>query len=142
MSESLLDKVVGIQACNFIQKRLQHRCFSVNIVKFLRTFILKNICARPLLKIPERPYSKRVLLYLLNGKALTSGIVTLASWFSGHRFKLEAGDLIFHLPQRSFPNFGLKILVLCLARSLRRFYFSFFLFLAGILAQRLVKTFP
>ena len=137
MSESLLDKVVGIQACNFIKKRLQHRCFSVNIVKFLRTFILKNICARPLLKIPERPYSKRVLLYLLNGKALTSGIVTLASWFSGHRFKLEAGDLIFHLPQRSFPNFGLKILVLCLARSLRSFYFSLFFSQLGHICSKI-----
>ena len=30
-------------------KRLQHRCFPVNIVKFLRTPILKNICERLLL---------------------------------------------------------------------------------------------
>ena len=36
--------------CNFIKKRLQHRCFPVNIAKFLRTFILKNICERLLLK--------------------------------------------------------------------------------------------
>ena len=28
-------------ACNFIEKRLQHRCFPVNIAKFLRTPILK-----------------------------------------------------------------------------------------------------
>ena len=26
----------GLQACNFIKERLQHRCFHVNIVKFLR----------------------------------------------------------------------------------------------------------
>ena len=42
--ESLFDRVVGLQACNFIKKRHQHRCFSVNIVKFLRTLILKNTC--------------------------------------------------------------------------------------------------
>ena len=30
------------QACNFIKKRLQHRCFPVNSAKFLRTPILKN----------------------------------------------------------------------------------------------------
>ena len=30
--------------CNFIKKRLQHRCFPINIAKFLRTPILKNIC--------------------------------------------------------------------------------------------------
>ena len=27
----------GLQACNFIRKRLQQRCFPVNIAKFLRT---------------------------------------------------------------------------------------------------------
>ena len=29
-----------------VKKRLQHRCFSVNIAKFLRTAILKNISER------------------------------------------------------------------------------------------------
>ena len=28
---------IGLQACNIIKKRLQHRCFPVNIAKFLRT---------------------------------------------------------------------------------------------------------
>ena len=37
-------------ACNFIKKRLQHRCFSVNIAKFLRPPILKKICKRLLLE--------------------------------------------------------------------------------------------
>ena len=36
-------------ACNFIKKRLQHRCFPVNIAKFLREPTLKNICERLLL---------------------------------------------------------------------------------------------
>ena len=31
--------------------RLQYRCFPANIAKFLRMFILKNICGRLLLKI-------------------------------------------------------------------------------------------
>ena len=35
--ESLFNKVPGLQACNFIKKRLQQRCFPVNIAKFLRT---------------------------------------------------------------------------------------------------------
>ena len=39
----LLFNKVGLEVCNFIKKRLQHRCFLVNIAKFLRTFILKNI---------------------------------------------------------------------------------------------------
>ena len=32
------------QACNFIIKRLQHRCFPVKYTKLLRRPILKNIC--------------------------------------------------------------------------------------------------
>ena len=27
--------MISLQACNFIKKRLQHKCFSVNIVNFL-----------------------------------------------------------------------------------------------------------
>ena len=59
--------------------------------------------------------------------------MTLASWFSGHSFKLEAEDFIFHIPQRRFPNFGLKIL-LCFVFSKKSSEFLFFLILfsAGI----------
>ena len=35
--ESLFNKVAGFQACKFIKKRLQHKCFSVKFVKFLRS---------------------------------------------------------------------------------------------------------
>ena len=41
------------QACNFIKKRLQHRCFPVKIAKFWRTYILKNICEWLLLTFPN-----------------------------------------------------------------------------------------
>ena len=37
MLESVFNKVAGLQACNFIKKRLQHGCFPVKFVKFLRT---------------------------------------------------------------------------------------------------------
>ena len=37
--ESLFNKVAGLQACNFIKKRLQHKCFPMNILKFLRAAI-------------------------------------------------------------------------------------------------------
>ena len=44
--QSLCNKVTGLKVwfqhrlktCNFIKKRLQHRCFSVNIAKFLKAF--------------------------------------------------------------------------------------------------------
>ena len=35
--------IVGLKPCNFIKMRLQHMCFSVNIAKFIRTPILKDI---------------------------------------------------------------------------------------------------
>ena len=38
-----------VQVCNFIKKRLQHRCFPWNIVKFFRIPILKNFCDQLLL---------------------------------------------------------------------------------------------
>ena len=64
--------------------------------------------------------------------------MTLARWFSGHSFKLEAEDFILHIPQRSFPNFGLKIL-LCFVFSKKSLEFLFFLILfsAGIYLQKI-----
>ena len=40
MLKFLFNKVAGLQVCIFIKKRLQHRCFPVNIARFLRTPIL------------------------------------------------------------------------------------------------------
>ena len=40
---NILKKIAGL---NFIKKRLQHRCFLLNIAIFLRTPIVKNICQR------------------------------------------------------------------------------------------------
>ena len=37
MLESLFNKYAGLKACNFVEKRLQHRCFPVKFAKFLRT---------------------------------------------------------------------------------------------------------
>ena len=50
MLESLFNIVEGPQACNFINKRLQHWCFPVKFATFLRTPTLKNICERLLHK--------------------------------------------------------------------------------------------
>ena len=40
-----------LKTCNLIKKRLQHKCFSVNIAKFLKAPILKNIWERLLLHL-------------------------------------------------------------------------------------------
>ena len=49
--ESLFNKVPGLQLSKFIKERLQLRCSPVNIAKFSRAPILKNICERLLLFI-------------------------------------------------------------------------------------------
>ena len=48
--------LIKMQACNFIKRRLQHGCFPVNIAKFLRTPILKNIYGKAIVKM-VRNYS-------------------------------------------------------------------------------------
>ena len=47
--ESVSNKVANLKTYNFNWKRLQQRCFPVNIAKFLRALILNNICKRVLL---------------------------------------------------------------------------------------------
>ena len=44
----LLDKVAHHQACNFINKRLQRRCFTMNFAK-----LLKAPCRTPLVSASE-----------------------------------------------------------------------------------------
>ena len=68
--ESLFKKVAGLKARNFIKKRHQHRCFPVNIAKFLRVPISKNICERLLFdcfngSILHGPKSSRSKLYIV-----------------------------------------------------------------------------
>ena len=55
------------KAYNFIEKRLQHRCFPVNIAKLLRTPILKNICEWLLLYFWNPNYKSNNVIYTLAG---------------------------------------------------------------------------
>ena len=44
MLGSLFNKVLGLQSCDFVKRRLQHRCFPVNITNFLRTsFFIEHL---------------------------------------------------------------------------------------------------
>ena len=47
-----LNKNAGLQSWNLIKKRLQHRYFPVNIAKFLRKLVLKNICEQLFERFP------------------------------------------------------------------------------------------
>ena len=63
MLESYFNKIANLKVSNFIKKRLWHRCFPVNIAKFLRKPILKNICEWLLLQF-------LIKMYLLYAKSM------------------------------------------------------------------------
>ena len=70
-----------LKPCNFVKKRLQHKCFPMNIAKFLRTPLLKNICELLLLHlflIKTRDAFAAVKLFIkkaLIGQVLLSKLV-------------------------------------------------------------------
>ena len=40
--ESLFNKSAGMKPCNFIKKKLLHRCFPVNFVKFFKNIYFEK----------------------------------------------------------------------------------------------------
>ena len=57
MLESPFNKVTSLRGCKFIKKIPQHRCFPVQIAKFLRT---------PILKMAASNHSFTLLIYLFS----------------------------------------------------------------------------
>ena len=77
-----LNKVAGsscLQPCIFIKKRLQHRCFSVNIVIFFRTSIMKNIWE----ELSLRKLAASALALFINADYLLTGydFISKKKWF-------------------------------------------------------------
>ena len=61
MLEAIFNKHEGLQVCNFTKTRPQNKRFSMNIEKFLRTAISKNICKRLFLNLQSKHLGKIVL---------------------------------------------------------------------------------
>ena len=61
--ESLFNRVADLKACHFIKKRLPHRCFHVNIAKFLRTGFLTE---KPLVATSRLKLIQQISIILLN----------------------------------------------------------------------------
>ena len=64
--------------CNFIKKRLQHRCFPLNITTFLRTPILKNMCKHLLLDLSEKDNYLKLLMQTVQAVITRKTILTLS----------------------------------------------------------------
>ena len=68
--ESVFNKVAGLQACNFVKKRLQQRCNLVKFAKFLRILfftehlftVTASVCFENLVKILVRNSSENPML--------------------------------------------------------------------------------
>ena len=63
-----LNKVTGLQACNFIEKELQHRCFRVKFTKFSRTsFFTEQVRWRLLktIKMAIQNFLRKVRFYVV-----------------------------------------------------------------------------
>ena len=61
-----LNKVTGLQTCNFIKKRLQHKCFRVKFPKFLITSFLQKTsgsCFWELVYITTQNFLREVWFY-------------------------------------------------------------------------------
>ena len=114
MFESLFGQVAVLQISNFFKKRLQRRCFSVNIAKFLKTLILKKICERLLLNNVKWNYSsmKIVKLVLNVSQHLQENTLTGVSFLINI---VVAGNLSLSLFKKRtqhccFPDSYLKLL--------------------------------
>ena len=76
--KSLSNKVAGLKSCNFVKKRLQHRCFSVKIAKLSRTaFFIEHL--------------RWLLLSLTNAKRYRNGV----NWLRSSIFTVN----FEHIPQ-------------------------------------------
>ena len=106
------------------------------LIKFFKKETQAQVFHSEFSEISKSTFFTEHLRWLLLWFILVASIaVTWVSWFSVHRFKLEAEDFIFHILQRIFLNFGMKILALCSARVSRIFIFPYFILSWHILVQ-------
>ena len=119
MLESFLNNVSGLQACKFINKRLQHRRFPVNIAKFLKTTFLKEHLWGLLLYFGQFKY--QILTQSLE-KLRTMGDFNFTNFFKqrvigGKRFCCAS---YYCFPQFAFGNLFSENCCFCLMLPLRK----------------------
>ena len=104
MLKSLFYKGAGLKACIFIKKRLQNRCFLENIVKLLRTPILKNICERLLLMLLWKIHFREIIwkfvteiIFYLNIISVTNFQVLSLKYMTWGFCFLRASEFIHYI---------------------------------------------
>ena len=122
--ESLFYKFVGLFACNFIKKRLQQRCFSVNIGKFFKNAYFEKYMQTTSVNSRTTVFQESLALLILtkclNIWNLSLGWVGLAA--AGSNWKPIILSSIF---SRVFQILVWKYLF-CVQQEVCSFYFSLF----------------
>ena len=85
---SLFIKVASLKVCNFIKKRLQRRYFPVNIAKFLRTPISKNIWKRFLNSYSKGEYTLWNISFRLFHETQFNSYFITYNWISWNSRKI------------------------------------------------------
>ena len=81
--------VLGFKTCNFLKKRLQHRCFSMNVAKFLRILVLIKICKQLLL-----PFLLLTVNISSSGLFSALNSIGLLQWSSSRFKEFSLGCLV------------------------------------------------
>ena len=75
---------MNLKPCNFIKKRLQHRCFPVIIAKFLRTAIYRTPAVIASVRISMIASFFKIILFL---NLFFPNYATIWCWLSSHQGK-------------------------------------------------------
>ena len=109
--ESLFNKVAGLQACNFIKKRLQRKCFPVKFAKFLRTNLFTEHLRWLLLKLKWHHHFITLSLLgflFLGGKKETRGMKWGHGWKRHEKKKLGLHFLLVEILHKSLGTKGMS----------------------------------
>ena len=143
MLESLCNKFIGLQACNFTKKRLQYRRFPVNITNFKNTYFEKHLrtagsdSSYILLKKLNKIFRKWIgLLFLLKHKITLFYLLSFAFIRSISRCHSLSLIVIF--------CYSLPFVVTCCTTHCHSLYYSlsFVVLLDVILCQSMPFVVP
>ena len=87
----------GLKAWNFIKKRLQHKCFPVNIVKFLRKPNLMNI----ILRTAVSEHTLRLIYFLSKNHTITFIHIFLPQLIILSKFSILAFQITLFFKMRN-----------------------------------------
>ena len=132
MSQSLFDKVVGFQNCDFIKKRLQHRYFSCEYCEIVKnTYFEKHLWTTASGNSWAIVFQESLALPFKRN-ALTSGICNLGELVL--RTQVQTGSQGFYLPYipDKFSKFRPEKTYFVFSEKSSEFLFFLILFSAGI----------